>query len=679
MKKNLLLSLLTLFISVGIFAQGGGNTFDQFMGTNGFIDDPVEKLSALGNVREYHPWGFTVPDYYSSDEYVGNGDDVEYEYDRWSSYWDFDQYYTDMKAAGITVIPALWLNAPWMDYENEFYRPVDDWNGSHVDPENYRQKAEFHWQYAARYGAVTHADVDLKVKLSSLNQKRSGLDLLSYYEDWNEQDRTWNGVGAEFLPAQYAAMASAVVDGHDGTMTGNVGLKNADPNAKFVMGGLAGLGTDYVIGMKTWFDANRPQGDWPIDVINMHHYCNEGGDQAGGWWTNGECPEENGLKTKVFDVMTWIDANVPGTELWLSEWGYDVNQASDNRIIAFAGKDVYTIFSEWTLRTYLMLSSTGIQRCQQFMLRDVYEESAGTTRFNTSGMVTCPDCADGGHVPKPAWYDVYALKNALTGYIYESAVAETTSLHVYKYHNATSGVDAYVLWSPTGDGSTVDDYQLSVGAETEGYSVNFIGQTIHGAKSAVAISGGTVSVDVTEMPTVIILDTPNFDTEAPSVPGNLTVTEVGILLRVAWEASTDNVAVDKYEVYVNGVLRTSSTDLYYNLIGQSTAVSFTIEVYAVDAEGNKSVAATYVNTATGIENLLEGSIQLFPNPSDGKFTISIPINAVMTITNSTGMLILGKQVVAGIQTINLTKLLPGIYYVTFTADAGQTTQKLVIE
>jgi hypothetical protein len=32
------------------------------MDSNGFIDDPVDKLTAMGNVREYHPWNFNIPD-----------------------------------------------------------------------------------------------------------------------------------------------------------------------------------------------------------------------------------------------------------------------------------------------------------------------------------------------------------------------------------------------------------------------------------------------------------------------------------------------------------------------------------------------------------------------------------------------------------------------------------------
>lgn len=683
--KKLLLSLFMLACSSMLMAQGGGNTFDEFMGTNGFIDDPIDKISCVGNIREYHPWSFNVPDGYS-----GDGSDITYEFNRWSGFWDFDAYYADLKAANIDVIAVLWEAAPWMQdiahawsvYGHKDDIPVDSYDiatfaADQLLPAKYQQKAEYHWQYAARYGAVQHPDGDLKV---AAGQTRvSGLNTLQYYEDWNEQDRTWHSVSSYFSPEAYAAMASACVDGHGGTMPGNVGVKNADPNAIFVMGGVANLGTDYVSRMKTWFEANRPQGDWPIDVINMHHYTNAGGDQ-GGAWTQAESPEDGDLKGKIMVVMNWIATNTPGAEFWLSEWGYDVNQASDNKIVPFGGKTADQIFSEWILRGYLVQSSTGMARTQQYMLRDVEEVAVGTTRFNTSGLITCPGCSGGGQLPKLSWYDTYALKNALTGFSFVEVVEETTAAYVYKFHNATTGVDAWACWSPTANGVTNSNYQLNIGLAPGAYKMIPNGTSINGQKTGVTLSGSTVTLDLEEMPTIVIGEVPTFDAVAPSTPGNLTATRSGVLLQIAWTASTDNVGVAGYEVYHNGTLKTTATSLTYNLIGVAEGAAYTITVYAVDAEGNKSAAASIVEAGTpaGVADaMLDEAVVIYPNPTAGQTVIAVSEEVQVMVTNSLGAVVILTTVPAGQQTLDLSAQAAGIYHVTITNGLGQTSRRIV--
>ncbi|MEE3922179.1 fibronectin type III domain-containing protein [Micromonospora sp. BRA006-A] len=78
------------------------------------------------------------------------------------------------------------------------------------------------------------------------------------------------------------------------------------------------------------------------------------------------------------------------------------------------------------------------------------------------------------------------------------------------------------------------------------------------------------------------------DTQAPSAPGNLAFTEPATdQVRLTWTASTDNVGVTGYDVYANGVLRTSvggSTLTYTDTQPAGTTVSYYVR--ARDAAGN---------------------------------------------------------------------------------------------
>ncbi|WP_433367110.1 CARDB domain-containing protein [Actinoplanes sp. CA-142083] len=86
------------------------------------------------------------------------------------------------------------------------------------------------------------------------------------------------------------------------------------------------------------------------------------------------------------------------------------------------------------------------------------------------------------------------------------------------------------------------------------------------------------------------------DTQAPTAPGNLAYTQPASgQIRLAWSASTDNVAVTGYDVYANGVLRTSvgSGVLTYTDSQPDTA-TVAYYVRAKDAAGNVSAASNTV-------------------------------------------------------------------------------------
>ncbi len=99
---------------------------------------------------------------------------------------------------------------------------------------------------------------------------------------------------------------------------------------------------------------------------------------------------------------------------------------------------------------------------------------------------------------------------------------------------------------------------------------------------------------------------PTNDTQAPSVPTNLTATNVTASgLTLSWTASGDNVGVTAYEVYqgttlVNGTV--NGTSLYLSGLSCNTAYTFTVK--AKDAAGNVSPASMglSVTTLTCVDN-----------------------------------------------------------------------------
>ena len=100
------------------------------------------------------------------------------------------------------------------------------------------------------------------------------------------------------------------------------------------------------------------------------------------------------------------------------------------------------------------------------------------------------------------------------------------------------------------------------------------------------------------------------DTVAPSMPTGLSATAISpSQINLSWTASTDNVGVDGYKIYRNGVLWYQVTQLNYVSsltayadTGLSSNTSYSYYIQAFDTAGNVSLATAkiYVTTKSGM-------------------------------------------------------------------------------
>ncbi|AYN04664.1 endonuclease [Flavobacterium sp. 140616W15] len=92
---------------------------------------------------------------------------------------------------------------------------------------------------------------------------------------------------------------------------------------------------------------------------------------------------------------------------------------------------------------------------------------------------------------------------------------------------------------------------------------------------------------------------PSADTQAPTTPTNLASTsKTATSISLSWTASTDNVAVTNYNVYANGVLKTTVTGLSGTITGLTPLTSYNITVSAKDAAGNTSAVSNTISVTT---------------------------------------------------------------------------------
>ncbi|MEZ4858066.1 MAG: GEVED domain-containing protein [Flavobacteriaceae bacterium] len=89
------------------------------------------------------------------------------------------------------------------------------------------------------------------------------------------------------------------------------------------------------------------------------------------------------------------------------------------------------------------------------------------------------------------------------------------------------------------------------------------------------------------------------DTQAPTTPTNLTASNVAeTSLTLSWNASTDNVGVTGYEVFLNGGSIGSVTGTSANVTGLTANTAYSFNVRAFDAAGNNSALSNTVNVTT---------------------------------------------------------------------------------
>ncbi len=89
------------------------------------------------------------------------------------------------------------------------------------------------------------------------------------------------------------------------------------------------------------------------------------------------------------------------------------------------------------------------------------------------------------------------------------------------------------------------------------------------------------------------------DTEAPSTPTNVVASNISLTsVDLTWDASSDNVGVTGYNVYVDDVLTAQTANTTITISGLTTNTSYAFTVEAKDIVNNKSAKSTVVNATT---------------------------------------------------------------------------------
>ena len=428
--------------------------------------------------------------------------------------WNYDLVYSRSKAEGIEVVPCIKDITPWLlktypTEEQDIENTPIAYRANREDPASYIALGRFAFQFAARYGSNKDIDsalvsVDSRQRWTEdpLNQVKIGLDLINYIECNNEPDKWWVGRYAEQSGREYAANLSAFYDGHQGRLGKNVGVKNADPNMKVVMGGLARADIQFVKDMVEWCRENRGlksdgSVDLCFDVLNFHMYSNDNMD----WLApnasrtqRGKFPESTAMSA-IAEEWTEYAETIGNMPVWTTETGYDLGEESVQRAIPIGTKSARVTQADWILRTALLLARHGVERVffyQLFDANDPYDPDVdGDSPFARSGLMD----EDG---PRPSAYYLRQFGRLMGDYQYRETLHYNPVVDRYELNNKSM----YVLCVPDEKGREAS-YELDLKGAQKAIVRYFNPNGNEMIKEELPTDNGKITIRVTETPAIV--------------------------------------------------------------------------------------------------------------------------------------------------------------------------------
>jgi hypothetical protein len=380
--------------------------------------------------------------------------------------WNYDAIYLRLKQDSMVALADLKTCPQWLlnTYPANMRDPENvpaPYGLNRSEPASYLLQAKAAFQFAARYGSNKKLDRSLVTVNTTprwtndpANTVKIGLNYVHYIECDNERDKWWKGPQAKQTAEEYAANLSAFYDGNKGKLGKNAGVKNADPNMKIVMGGLASANVQYLKDMIAWcrkYRGLRPDGsvDLCFDVINYHYYASDGDVLKGKTGTKGVAPELS-LAGSIADSFVAIASDLHKVPVWVTENGYDINPSSPQRTIAIGDKSVLLTQADWTIRSALLYMRHGVNRLFFYQLFD--DKANGSVTYQTSGLL------NDDLTKRPVTDYIIQVRKLMGNYTYRATI--NTDPLVDEYISGNKKI--YALMIPDQKGRT-GQYTLNIG------------------------------------------------------------------------------------------------------------------------------------------------------------------------------------------------------------------------
>ncbi len=473
-------------------------TIGSFVGVNALITDAVSSLAPIGVVREYHNWGWLGNNYndqpYPQTLYTPNIPDFG---------WDWDGFFSGLKAMGVSGFPAIQGGVPWVADGG-----VPPAQGSPTAAASYVSHGEAMFQVAARWGSVKVPDADLKLEPGQT--RSSGLGTVEYFEDFNEEDNAKGFTGDVF-----AAMASADYDGDQLRLGNTIGVKNADPDAEARDGGPLGRVRD-----RQHLDRTRsPRSSMPR-VPGRRRIEAGASPPTSSTYTIAtskarrsppprSSPEADMVQSKLAAVVAYRDKNLPGKPVWWTEFGYDTYASSRLHAPALGASSAFIVQGQWLVRELLRgpraPGSTG-PRCSTCRLDDTCTPPAAACDTPVRHGERKLSCRPRLRAQAFLVFSRDVPRSPLQTMTYVGETASGQSdVKIAQFKDTAGPGGALVVWAPTSNATVHAGYALALPAgAASAQAIALVDKQANGQATSLSPTAGSVTLDVSETPTIVL-------------------------------------------------------------------------------------------------------------------------------------------------------------------------------
>ena len=243
-----------------------------------------------------------------------------------------------------------------------------------------------------------------------------------------------------------------------------------------------------------------------------------------------------------------------------------------------------------------------------------------------------------------------------------------------------------LVWDPSMDNYGVGGYRIYQDGEiipdllASGHSVTIPGLT-HSTEYTFKVTAMDNAGNESGYSNEITVST--VDIEKPSSPANVTLTATtGSTISLEWDPSTDNVGVVIYHVFVGGILVDSTALTNITLTGLEAGMKYSINIAALDAEGNKSRNSPplVIQSLAVQEHIDDPGISIYPVPARDELKISgkDPIQLIEMYDVSGRKRMEQKTDQTRQIIINISTLPDGLYMVKILQEKGYILRKVIV-
>lgn len=345
-----------------------------------------------------------------------------------------------------------------------------------------------------------------------------------------------------------------------------------------------------------------------LDGVNLHLYSYIRNDQGVRLAVHPEHPASE--MRALFAGMRFRDANMPGKEVHVTEWGWDSSSANETAINSEAVSAVSQ--AVYALRGLFWLSRMGVDRAHWYFYANVNVTPGDTPKnYDRSGLT---ESIRENFKEKRSFTAAEALKNKMADLHFQEVIREDDTAYIYLLRNQNGENSHLVAWRPVvGDDTVAISTPLPYDFAADS-AWHLSGLDPQGEAVSVSYENGRLILPLSSKPLLIQLANPNASALRQDLTATLTTAtskeETKLILKTS--VPVDDIG----QISLTQGTEQGITSLLWEKEDEQTWTTSISQLIPGNYSTQALLEKHLVETNTVLFEI-EGSLALFPNPTNG--------------------------------------------------------------